>query len=140
MDAFGALEYGAVFGIAWFSGVRCAQSSGWSYFTKELYPIFLACLVWAAQWQHKHVLVCLDSIAAVQAVAALPPFSDPSISTGLITTAHQAQTALQNQGEEHLFDEGPWDGSRYGCVRFLAFECVAAWECRAAQLRTSLTS
>ena len=26
------------------------------------------------------------------------PFSAPSISTGLITTAHQAQTALQSQG------------------------------------------
>ena len=40
-DVSGALGFGAVFGIAWFSGVWCAQSSGWSIFTKELYPGFL---------------------------------------------------------------------------------------------------
>ena len=31
--------------------------------------------------------------------AAAPPLFCPSISRRLITTAHQAQTALQNQGE-----------------------------------------
>ena len=26
-----------------------------------------------------------------------------------------------------MFDEGRWDGSTYGCVGFLVFECVAAF-------------
>ena len=38
-----------------------------------------------------------------------------------------------------MFEEEFWDSSRYGCVGFLVFECVAAWECSAAQLRTILT-
>ena len=42
-----------------------------------------------------------------------PPPSAPSIFRRLITTAHQAQTALQNQGEG---EEGLWDCSRYRCV------------------------
>ena len=67
-DASGALGFGAVFGIAWFSSVWCAQSSGWSIFTKELYLIFLACLVWAPQWQHKRVLVRSDNMAVVRAI------------------------------------------------------------------------
>ena len=81
---------------------------------------------------------CQERVTA----AAAPPPSLPSassISRGLVTTAHQAQTVLQNQGEEHMFEKGPWDGSAYGCVGFLVFECVAEWECSAAQLRTSLT-
>ena len=67
-----------------------------------------------------------------------PPFC-PSISRGLITSSRQAQTALQNQTEEHLFDEGPWNGSRYACEDFLVFECVAVWECSPVQLKKSLT-
>ena len=43
------------------------------------------------------------------------------------------------KGRNTCFEEGPWDGSRYGCEGFLVFECVAAWKCSAAQLRTSLT-
>ena len=42
MDASGALGYGVVFRIAWFSRVWPTQSSGWSISTKELYPLFLA--------------------------------------------------------------------------------------------------
>ena len=45
--------------------------------------------------------------------------------------AHQVQTALQNQGGNKCFSEGPWDGSRYGCVGILVFKCVAARECSA---------
>ena len=47
--------------------------------------------------------------------------------------------ALVKDFEGTCFEEGPWDGSRYGCVGFLVFECVAAWECSAAQLRRILT-
>ena len=48
-NASGTLGFGAVFGLAWFSSVWCAPSSGWSIFTKKLYPIFLAYLVWEPQ-------------------------------------------------------------------------------------------
>ena len=37
------------------------------FFTKELYPIFLACLVWAPQRQHRRVLVRSDNMAVVRA-------------------------------------------------------------------------
>ena len=84
------------------------------------------------------VEVAVACQGGVTATAAPPPISAPSISRGLITTAHQ-ETVLQNQGANMCSDDGPWDCNMYGCVGFLVLECAAAWECSAAQLRSELT-
>ena len=64
------------------------------------------------------------------------PFSSPSISRGLITTARQAPNrATESNGVTHV-REGILDGSM-GAQVILC--CVAAWECSTAQLRTILT-
>ena len=51
---------------------------------------------WGVDWMGA-VAVAVACQERIMAAAA------PSISRGLITTAHQAQTALQNQGEEDMF-------------------------------------
>ena len=76
----------------------------------------------------------------VTAADAPPPFLPPPFIEGSSLRPPSPNRAAESRGGEHMFEEGVWDGSRYGCVGFLVFECVAAWECSAAQLKTICTS
>ena len=59
-DASGSLGYGAFFNNQWFQGQWLPkyhshteqQSIAW----KELFPIYLACMIWGSQWSGKHFL------------------------------------------------------------------------------------
>ena len=68
-----------------------------------------------------------------------PPPSAPPFLEGSSLRPTKPKPRCRIKGRNTYFEEGHWDGSSYGCVGFLAFECVAAWECSAAQLRISLT-
>ena len=75
----------------------------------------------------------------VTAAAAPPPLLPSPFLEGSSQLPTNSKLRCRIKGRSTYFKEGPWGGSRYGCVGFVVFECVAAWECSTAQLRKSLT-
>ena len=71
--------------------------------------------------------------------ATAAPFVPPPFLEGSSLRPTKPKPRCRMKGRNTCFDEGLWDGSRYGCVGFLVLQCVAVWECSTAQLRTSLT-
>ena len=67
-DAVGAHGYGAICGKEWFRGDWDPESKGWPIFTQELYPIFLACLLWSGNWAGRRISFLCDNGAVVQAI------------------------------------------------------------------------
>ena len=75
----------------------------------------------------------------ITAAAAPPPYSAPPFAEGSSLQPTKSKPCCRIKGRNTYLEEGHWDGSRYGCVGFLVFECVPGWEYSPAHLTTSLT-
>lgn len=69
-DAAGSIGYGAFFQNKWFQGTWAPQhhlhpATGISLTWQELYPIYLACKLWAPHWANRRICFHCDNQAAV---------------------------------------------------------------------------
>ena len=69
-DAAGAIGFGAFFDNQWLQGEwlpshQLNPASGISITWQELYPIYLACMLWAPLWSNKRICFYCDNQAAV---------------------------------------------------------------------------
>jgi len=62
-DASGAIGFGAVFGVEWFSGTWDTTQAGLCITFKELYPICVACATWGHRWSRKRICFHTDNEA-----------------------------------------------------------------------------
>ena len=74
-DAAGATGYGAFFDNMWFQGSwlpsqKLNPDSGISIAWQELYPIYLACMVWTPFWANKRICFHCDNQATVAILSA----------------------------------------------------------------------
>ena len=74
-DAAGSIGYGAFFENQWFQGTwppphQLNQATGISITWQELYPIYLACMLWAPLWAHKRICFHCNNQAAVTILSA----------------------------------------------------------------------
>jgi hypothetical protein len=64
-DAAGGIGFGLMCGTEWSYGVWPADAAPWSITFKELFPVFVACLLWGPRWRHAVVSFTSDNQAVV---------------------------------------------------------------------------
>ena len=74
-DAAGAVGYGAFFDNQWFQGKwlpshQLNPSTGISITWQELYPIYLACMIWGPHWANRRICFHCDNQAVVAVLSA----------------------------------------------------------------------
>ena len=74
-DAAGSIGYGAFFNNEWFQGKwlpshQLNPATGISIAWQELYPIYLACMLWAPLWANKRICFHCDNLATVTILSA----------------------------------------------------------------------
>ena len=74
-DAAGSIGYGAFFDNLWFQGKwlpshQLNPASGISITWQELYPIYLACMLWAPHWANRRICFHCDNQATVAILSA----------------------------------------------------------------------
>ena len=67
-DAAGSIWFGAYCDGRWVNGPWPVEFQSFSIMWKELFPIFLACLVWGHQWKKKRICFHCDNKAVVDIV------------------------------------------------------------------------
>lgn len=74
-DAAGAVGYGAFFNNQWFQGKwlpshQLNPTTGISITWQELYPIYLACMIWGPSWANRRICFYCDNQAVVAVLSA----------------------------------------------------------------------